>query len=240
VRQVATTSDVQIVLPADVTYRGFTFSRDGNYIYYVVGPIGDPVGVLYQIPVLGGGSRKLITDARSPVALSLDGQRLAFVRRRLEDGLITANVDGSGERVLMSRKLPDFLPNPGPAWSPDGTTIAVVGGTFTGEYHFTLLAVPASGGPEKPIGAQRWYQAGRIAWLSDGLVLSATDQPSIFYSQLWLLSYPGGELRKITNDLNAYYDPTLTADSSAIASVQPNELRPFGLRLRVRQCAPAR
>jgi Tol biopolymer transport system component len=55
-------------------------------------------------------------------------------------------------------------------------------------------------------------------------VLSAGDQASLFYYQLWLLSYPGGEVRKITNDLNAYYDPTLTADSSAMASVQTERL----------------
>ena len=228
VRQVATTSNVQIVPPADVTYRGLTFSQDGNYIYYVAAPTSDPVGVLYQVPVLGGGSRKLITDVSSPVALSTDGQRLAFVRSRLGMGasLVTANIDGSGERVLTSRKLPDFLATSGPAWSPDGTTIAVVSGTFTGGYHSRLLAVPASGAAEKPIGAQRWFQAGRVAWLSDGsgLVMSAGDQPSFSYSQLWLVSYPGGEARKITNDLNAYYGPTLTADSSAMASVQSQSL----------------
>ncbi len=228
VRQVATTSDVQIVPPAEVTYTGFTFSRDGNYIYYVMVPTGDLVGVLYQVPVLGGGSRKLITDVGSPVALSPDGQRLAFVRGKppvrgkpSESGLITANVDGSGERVLLSRKPPDFL-HVGPAWSPDGKTIAVVTETLIGGYHSTLQAVPAGGGPEKPIGAQRWFQAGRVAWLSDGsgLVLSAGDQHQFSNNQLWLLSYPGGDVRKITNDLNSYYEPTLTADSSALASVQ--------------------
>ena len=35
VRQIATASTVQIVPPADTSYRGLTFSSDGNYIYYV-------------------------------------------------------------------------------------------------------------------------------------------------------------------------------------------------------------
>jgi hypothetical protein len=36
-RQVATTSNVQIVPPAEVQYVGMTFSHDGNYLYYATG-----------------------------------------------------------------------------------------------------------------------------------------------------------------------------------------------------------
>ena len=38
--------------------------------------------------------------------------------------LIVANVDGTGERVLVTRKQPDFYSISGPSWSPDGNAIA--------------------------------------------------------------------------------------------------------------------
>src|SRR4030095_15927709 len=41
-RQVATTSDTQIVPPSLENYYGITFSKDGNYIYYVQGVFTNP------------------------------------------------------------------------------------------------------------------------------------------------------------------------------------------------------
>jgi len=41
-------------------------------------------------------------------------------------------------------------------------------------------------------------------------------------TQLWHLAYPGGEARRITNDLNRYSDVSLTAKSDALVTVQTN------------------
>jgi len=53
-------------------------------------------------------------------------------------------------------------------------------------------------------------------------VFNAAEQASPLSSQLWLLSYPGGEVRRITNDLNSYQGVTLAADSSALVTVKSN------------------
>jgi Tol biopolymer transport system component len=79
-RQVATTSDTQIVPPSQQFYYGITFSKDGNYIYYALGETNNTARTLYQVPVLGGASRKLIENVTSPVSLSPDGTRLALSR----------------------------------------------------------------------------------------------------------------------------------------------------------------
>ena len=41
--------------------------------------------------------------------------------------------------------------------------------------------------------------------------------------QIWHLSYPGGEARKITNDLNNYLGISLNSDSSVLVTVQENQ-----------------
>ncbi len=243
VRQVATTSDVQIVPPSESVYVGLTFSRDGNFIYYVMGAANDPRATLYQVPTLGGGSRKLISDVESSVASSPDGQRMAFLRGvwGTDQTLVVANVDRSGDRVLVTRRYPDVFPD-APAWSPDDKIIALAAETFTGGFHSTIVGVPVEGGLEKALTSRQWLFAGRVAWLADGsgLVVTAIDQASFTAYQLWYLSYPGGETRKITNDLNAYKGVTLTADSSALATVQSQQLAriwtaPQGDAARVRQ-----
>ena len=71
-RQVAITSNVQIAPPAESNFTGLTFSRDGNYLYYVKD------STLYQMPVLGGTTRKLIAPVARPVTFSPDGLQLAF------------------------------------------------------------------------------------------------------------------------------------------------------------------
>src|SRR5439155_4410144 len=125
-RQVATTSDTQIVPPSWQNYYGITFSKDGDYIYYVLGEPNNPVTrALYQVSALGGASRKLIENVASPVTLSRDGMRLAFVRgSATQTALVVANADGTGERPVAVRKLPNPFSTGGPSWSPDGKLFA--------------------------------------------------------------------------------------------------------------------
>jgi len=225
-RQVATTSDTQIVPPAQQFYYGITFSKDGDYIYYAVGEANNPARTLYQVPVLGGASRKVIENVTSPVSLSPDGMRLAFMRSNPlggESALVVANADGTGERQVAVRKQPNNFSPGGPTWSPDGKLIAsgalnydpATGGTWT------VVAVEVESGAERPITSQKLSNVGQVAWLADGsgLALIATEQgtPS---AQIWYLSYPEGELHKISNDLNNYSRLSLTADSSALVTVQ--------------------
>jgi DNA-binding winged helix-turn-helix (wHTH) protein len=128
-RQVATGKDLEIVSPAAVEFYGLTFSRDGNFIYYVSQEM-NRVGMLFRVPSLGGTPARLIDDVDSPVTLSPDDKRLAFIRfipgQRC---LVVAGADGTGERILAaSRRESPFqiAPSPliPPAWSPDGRSIA--------------------------------------------------------------------------------------------------------------------
>ena len=227
-RQVAPFSNVQIVPPADFPYFGLTFSPDGNYIYYVgPDPDVDDAGVLYQRPVLGGAAKKLIVDIDSTITFSPDNKQLAFVRFAPEKGeslLMLANADGTEERRLAVRKYPDSFSRsiPGPSWSPDGKVIVSNAGSTdaTGPY-MNLVEVRVADGTIKPITSQRWWNVGQAVWLRDGsgLVFTASEQKS-GPSQLWHISYPSGEAHRITNDLNDYIGISLTADSTALITVE--------------------
>ncbi len=217
VRQLATGSNVQISPPAEVSLQGLTFSPNGDFLYYNQWNDQDTAINLYQIPVLGGHPKKIIEDVASPISLSPDGKRMVFIRWVIgmaEGRFVVANLDGSGERILMRRKAP--LEISSPAWSPDGKSIAYAGGGMRKLYLFTI---PPEGGTEKKISEQSWSGVERLVWFSDGRGLAL-----IADGQIWEVSYPGGEVRRITNDLNNYGGISVTADRKKMVTVQADRL----------------
>jgi eukaryotic-like serine/threonine-protein kinase len=225
-RQVTTTSDAQIVPRSTQNYDGITFSKDGDYIYYGLREPNLSWGTLYQVPALGGAPRKIIENVASPVALSPDGTRLAFVRGSVgigETALVVANTDGTGERQIAVRKAPNrFIPG-GPCWSPDGKLIA------SGVLDFdpapggaSLVEVEVEGGTERAITSQNWPGGvHQIVWLADGsgLALIALDRATSS-NQIWHVSYPHGVARRITHDVNNYTRLSMNADASVLVTVQ--------------------
>lgn len=178
------------------------------------------------MPLVGGAPKKLLTQLDSAVTFSPDGKQLAFVRyiSESEDQLVLTDPDGSGERVLVKHTTHGFFQHTGLvkiSWSPDGETIVCP--TFDRELAYGsaagLVEVRVRDGTERPFTPRKWAAVTQVAWLRDGggLVLIAQDKPPSG-SQVWHLSYPDGEARKITNDFSDYGDISVTAASSATYS----------------------
>ncbi len=229
--QIATNSNIQILEPADAGYAGLTFSPDGNYVYFVRFDRKELFRTLYRVPVLGGPAIEVLDDVESPVTFSPDGERFAFVRTNMNEGesvLIVANKDGSGEEKLAVRKSPSFLSSEGCAWSPDGSVIicGVVRLDAGSEEPCGLVAVALEDGSIMNITSKRWGRIDQIAWLSDGsgVLMSAADRSSGYFFQVWFVSYPGGEARRITHDLNNYLRTSLTNDSNTLLTINSDWL----------------
>lgn len=222
-KQVAITdSNTQIVPPADVDYRGLAFSPDGNYLYYNASE-GSILGTLYQVPVLGGTARKLISGVSGGISFSPDGKQITYGTEDLandESILMIANTDGTDARQLLKLKGNDEMASSRGRWSPDGKAIALWTGTNSPR-NWVISTVSVATGEITQFEKHKFYNYAVWEWLPDGkslLTLAAekANQPL----QFWQISYPSGEAKKVSNDLNSYSSISLTADASVLATVQ--------------------
>ena len=224
-KEINTSNGSQLVSPVDKELFGTTFSRDGANLYYLVRERNNTIGALHRVSVSDGVSARLIVDVDSPISLSPDGKQFAFVRGSVGGtrALMLANEDGSDERTLVPPGGQIACTFAGPAWLPDGKSIACGSGRSdqTG-FYMSVMAVDLADGSVRPLTAQKWEQIGQMVWLADGrgLILTATEYGHRTGSQLWFLSYPDGEVRKITKDLQEYEGVSVTSDSSVLVTNQ--------------------
>lgn len=228
VRHIATGSNVQVIPAAEVVYGRMTFSADGNYVYFLRANKNDFSASLYSMPVFGGDAKKLLDDVPSSITFSPDAKRFAFVRHhsiKNESYLMIADADGTNLRTVATLKGDEGFSESGAAWSPDGKVIATgISKTAMG-LHEDLVAVNVADGTIKPIGSQEWDDVGRVGWLADGAsVVGAFYEKGAKNAQYYLISYPEGVARRITNDLNDYHDLSLTADTNTLATVQEDRI----------------
>ena len=227
VRNVATKSDVQVLAPDIVSFAGLSFSPDGNYVYFVRSDRSTTnFRYLYMMPVLGGTPRQLIRDIDSPLTFSPDGKQFAFMRGVPERNTVevrVANADGGNDHLLAALSdWPGFMF--GAAWSPDGKTILASGLQMAKEIKWVLTAINVADGTMKELisGAAG---LGRPAWSPDGnsFLISIELQPEN-RSQLWMVSYPGGERTRFSNDLSDYGTSLeMTQDGKMLVGLEHSE-----------------
>ncbi len=216
-----TNSERTIAQDPAYRYDRITFSPDGSYIYFRIDALGDPRPNRwddYRIPVLGGQPVRVIAGVDFPLSFIDGGQRVCFYRQDLAAGafnFLSANLDGSDQRVLASGKRP--FPTLATC-APDGKLAIVedqLGGVqsldFASGSMRTLASSAALGG-----------YLDDMRWTPNGRGLFTTSWERVDFAPIGFLSYPGGKMGRITNDLSVYSGISLTADAKTIATTQNN------------------
>ncbi|HEY2866788.1 MAG TPA: winged helix-turn-helix domain-containing protein [Pyrinomonadaceae bacterium] len=229
VRQIDSSSTVEVVAPKKRQFVGITFSPDERQIYFVAYDAGGPdtagrIGKLYRVPTMSGQIEELTNDIDSPVAFAPDGHRFAFVRNypsEKESDIMLADLKEAGERKFASRPIGQYFAPSGPAWSPDAKTIAVPAKTSSGET--AILGIDAASGQQREMTNAKLRWAANPNWLADssGLVISAfSDASGDRSDEIWEISAADGSTRKIAGGTSGILGLSLTADSRSITAVE--------------------
>lgn len=223
-RRLNSDETVTVLPPSNKGGWGMTLTHDGSFLYYTLAGEVPDTGTLYKVSVLGGQPRKVLEGINSAATLSPDDSRVAFMRsdaKRNLISLINANAsDGSDERVIESNDNGPTLIQP--VWSPDGTRIACFVRERKPEGNYwSLVEIPSDGGPIKGITTPRRQQIWWFGWMSNGqgFIMNATDTAS-GKVQIYYVSYPSGDMTRITNDLNQYSGFSVNAAGNILVAAQ--------------------
>lgn len=222
IKQIATSVERQIVPPSELQYFLLTFTPDGKYIYYV----DRKDRTLYRVSILGGPPKKVLENVARGVSFSPDGSQFVFQRHLLDRrqvALFIANADGGDVKEVAAIDYPENLEYP--SWSPDGQWIACAAGHSWGGKNLYVLVMRVGEWKLRPVSAQKWRWIGQMGWLADssGLLMVASDEASAS-RQVWRLSYPGGEARRITNDPASYVRMSLSSDARSLVALQQSRV----------------
>lgn len=230
-RQVGGAAEVQLLPPGESEFWAVSFSPDGEFVHYNLFRNGNADIEHYRIRSLGGISERIPEINGSDVAFSPDGKRLAYVRPNSagnENLLITVGPDGSSPEVLARKAHPSsfMLEGRPAAWSPNGSTIAVVvndvseGGSFA-----SVALIDAKTGAESQTAGPKWHEITRLEWIKDSKVLMLTGKPGpTDTSQIWKLDPANGSTTRLNNDLNDYGSLNSAVSSGSFIAVQRSVL----------------
>jgi serine/threonine protein kinase len=220
VRQVVTGNIIPLVPPTMLSFYQPSFTPDGDFIYYVTSDKG--VGTLFQIPTLGGESKKIIVDVDSKVTFSPDGKRIAFIRHNPNEGgdtIIVSDADGKNPQAFFQTKEIQYDMFIGVDWSPDNNSLLVGMFKNKGEPNqkLQLATVGLKDKRLEFIGDKGWLGVKSFEWLHSGTGIVLVGKANAGEnSQVWFLSYPRGEVRQITADTTDYGSVSVSADGGSM------------------------
>ncbi len=228
VRQLAVPSGVQLIPPTTDQIYEASFTPDGNFIDYIAQPAQGGHSAAFQVPALGGTPRRFLDHADSGLSFSPDGKQIAYSTDNSDETevqLMIANADGTGTHKIASKPSnAEYGDYDLVRWSPDGKRIVVDTRDPANAAGLTgLTEIAIATGSQKPLPGRRWRNVNDFAWLPDGSgLLVAAEERTAIPTQLWILGYPSGSVRRISNDLNIYRSVAVSADGKTIASAQQN------------------
>lgn len=221
---------IELLPASEVVYEGVAFAPDGNSVYYVIDDNIQNKQTLYRLPILGGVPVKLREGIAPYFAIAPDNKRVAFVLSDAETKtrkVVVSDLDGANESIVLTLPVRRELMPRSLAWSPDGSTIALGATPDENQTALGILLLRLADHELKALAAPQWREIQSTVWLKDGsgLVAVAASTVAQEFRQIWFVAHPGGQTRRITNDLNSYdISLSATADSNDVMAVAHQQM----------------
>jgi len=217
---------------------GMRLSPDGQSIYF--GRRENKRLLLFRMPLAGGPAVKVLDDIESP-AFSPDGKKIAFYRRdyaydkttglqrMASQTLMTANVDGSGQRKIADFDVRWFSWMMW--WAPEGDRLAFLRSEPGGSKTAKLMAVSLRAGEITELAPWMDYLTA-LTWPPGAGGLYAMEGRNLENSPVRLMycPLPGGQWTQVAENLPANAWSTVfhaTSDGLILATTRGHTAETF-------------
>jgi Tol biopolymer transport system component/DNA-binding winged helix-turn-helix (wHTH) protein len=186
-RETATDESHALSLPEGFRVHHVSWYPDGSHLLAEAMAGSEERPGLWNVPLLGGTPRKLVTDAEAG-SVSPDGKQLAFLRGDKFDHSEIWLTSANGGEPRMAVNVPGFVIGP-PAWSPDSQRFAYLKDVYWPGYSKEEVQIemyePATGKTDLILNDYR-LQYG-LVWTRDNRLLfsRAEEPPNQGESNVW-------------------------------------------------------
>jgi eukaryotic-like serine/threonine-protein kinase len=230
IKPLESASESVLVPEANVTYRGVTFSNDGQDVYYVSRAAGQELGRLFKVPITHGDSQLVTTDVDGPAAMAPAGAEIAFVRQAGNKSQLIILGGAFGAQGKAVLEFTDVM-NKRIAWSPRGKELALL--TYPASNNASVQLHVFNAGSRRitrEVNVNGWRAAEQFAWLNnnrDLLIASATPDETDDRMQIREVSTVNGSTRNVISDMYGYKGLSQTADGQHVVTVRQDRQTRF-------------
>ena len=197
----------RLLAPTDGSFKSLTFAP-GDTLHYTLFRPDRTLIEPFSLSTTGGTPEPMLEPA-GRIAFDRKGLRFAYVASfslsQRESRIVLSNAIGSEARVLAVHRPPESFVRTKPAWSPDGSRLAVFGVSEIAPTSLELLVFDVGTGRPLNINAVDLVAVDSALWLPDGTgIIVAGRASSATPQRLWLFLLGSGTLRPLTADLSDY------------------------------------
>jgi Tol biopolymer transport system component/DNA-binding winged helix-turn-helix (wHTH) protein len=214
--------------PVDATYKSLTFAP-GDSLHYTLFRPDRTLVEPFTLSIAGGSPAQMVGPA-GRISFDRSGSRYAYVAsfslaQRESRIVVSPGFDGD-VRVLAVRRPPESFVRIKPAWSHDGSRLAVFGVSETAPAALSLIVLDARNGRILKAVPVDLVAVDSALWLPEGLRLVVSGRATNGTPErLWICSIDSGALRPLTTDLSDYRLVGFSQDTGQIVAVRGDVAR---------------
>lgn len=217
-------AETKLAIPNVKRFGFMRFSADGNFLYLRNRASYQIPSDILKVSRHGGEAVKIAENVWSGFSFSPDEKQIVFARafpNQNRHVLTVKNLENGAETDVLTTSSPEEIRlRSYPAYSPDGTRIVSIFERQNQGFE-KLVIYDLKTRQTENVSFKNLTQVEQILWIPKKNALLASARESKFY-QLWEISVSDKKLSRVTNDLNNYLSPTISADGRKLLTTQNN------------------
>ncbi|NNE99151.1 MAG: hypothetical protein HKN25_09050 [Pyrinomonadaceae bacterium] len=211
--EIESRNDVEIKIDGDIKPGIPKFSPDGKLIYFRTSGKLAQFEKIYRISRFGGEAKLIVENVWASFSISPDGKKLAYFSKDTAgeaQKIVIRNIESGKEEVISDESRGYNARISEPVFSPDQNQLAYLPAKKINGH--SAVAVIDLKTLQQNVIETPLYAIRNVVWNPDGKSIYLNGLKLGKSRQIWNLSYPKGEVTRVTSDSDSYYSLSISND----------------------------